>query len=85
MDYFVAVVSVFSWMLISLASTTLFPTRPKMPLVFVVYISYENFLAKGCLGSEGGTFSKLNFITRYLEFERQTSLFDAYVLLMRSD
>ena len=72
-------------MLISLPYTTLFPTRPKMPLRYVVYICYENSLAKGRLGSEGGTYLKLNLITRYFAFEGQTSHFDAHVLLMRSD
>ena len=83
MDYFAAVVDVFSWMLISLASTAQSPpARPKMPLGYVVYICYENSLAKGRLGSERGTY--LNLITRYFAFEGQTSHFVAYVLHMRS-
>ena len=42
-------------------------------------------LVKGRLGSKGGTYLKLNLITRYLAFEGQTSHFDAYFLRMRSD
>ena len=72
-------------MLISLAPTTLFPPRSKMSHGYVVYIWYENSLAKGRLGSEGGSYLKLNLITRYSAFEGQTSHFDAYVLHMRSD
>ena len=54
-----------------------------MPLGYVVYICHENLLANGRLGSEGGTYFKLNLITRYLAFEGQTSHFDAYVLQKR--
>ena len=76
----------FSWMLISLASTTMFRApSPKMPLGYVVYICYDNSLAKGRLGSNGGIYLKLNLITRHLAFEGQTSQFQAYVLRMRSD
>ena len=69
---------IFRWMLISLASTTLSPTpsRPKMPLGYVVYICYENSLARGGLGSEGGTYLKLNLITRHL------ALKDRHYILM---
>ena len=56
-----------------------------MPFGYVVYICYENSLAKGRLGSERGTYLKLNLITQYFVFEGQTSHFDAYVLRMRSD
>ena len=38
------------------------PPRPKMPLGYVVYICYENSLAIGRLGSEGGTYLKLNLV-----------------------
>ena len=56
-----------------------------MPLGFVVYICYKKSLAKARLGSEWGTYLKLNLITRYLAFEGQTSHFDANVLRMHSD
>ena len=45
---------VFSCMLSSLASTTLFPSRPKMPLTYVVYICGDISLTKGHLGSRKG-------------------------------
>ena len=53
------------------------PVRPKMPLGYVVYICYENSLAEGCLGSEGGKHLKLDLIAQYLAFEGHTSHFDA--------
>ena len=56
-------------MLISLASTAMFPARPKVPLGYVANICYENSLVKGRLGSEGAIYLKLNLITRYLVFE----------------
>ena len=56
-----------------------------MQFGYAVYICYKNLLAKGRLGSERGTYSKLNLITRSLAFEEQTSHFDAYVLRMHSD
>ena len=59
MDHFAAVVYVFSCMMISLASTTLFPPRPKMPLGYVVYIRYENPLVMGRVGSEVGNILKI--------------------------
>ena len=55
------------------------PSRPKMPLRYVVYMCYENSLVKGRLGSSGA-YLKSNFIARYFAFEGQTSHFDAYVL-----
>ena len=55
-----------------------------MPLGYVVY-NLENLLAKGRLGSEGGTYLKFNLITQYSAFEGPTSHFDAYVLRMGSD
>ena len=61
------------------------PPRPKMSLRYVVYICYENSLAKGRLGSRWGTNLKLNLITPCVAFEGQTSHFDAYALRMCSD
>ena len=56
-------------------------------LRYVVYICYENLLAKGILGLSRETYLKLNLhvSTWYLAFEGQTSHFDANVLCMRSD
>ena len=38
----------------SLASTTPFPPRPKMPFTYVVYVYSDKSLSKGHLGSRGG-------------------------------
>ena len=63
-EYLAPDVKVFSCMLFSLASTTLFPfNRPKMPLTYVVYICFDISLAKGHLGSRLETYLKINLIT----------------------
>ena len=55
-------VKVFSCMMSSLASTTQLPSpsRPKMPLTYVVYVCGDISLTKGHLGSKGGGYISKN-------------------------